>query len=52
MGKTRLARELGALAAGKDCCVLTGQCVELGGRGPAARAAGGRAPHAGQDHAP
>jgi DNA-binding CsgD family transcriptional regulator/tetratricopeptide (TPR) repeat protein len=33
VGKTRLTRELAALAAGQDCCVLTGQCVELGGEG-------------------
>src|SRR6185437_3031169 len=33
VGKTRLARELAALAADADCCVLTGQCVELGGEG-------------------
>ncbi|HVT66475.1 MAG TPA: ATP-binding protein, partial [Trebonia sp.] len=29
VGKTRLTRELAALAAERDCCVLTGQCVEL-----------------------
>ena len=33
VGKTRLTRELAALAADKDCCVLTGQCVEIGGAG-------------------
>jgi DNA-binding CsgD family transcriptional regulator len=33
VGKTRLTRELAALAADQDCCVLTGQCVELGGEG-------------------
>ena len=33
IGKTRLTRELAALADGQDCCVLTGQCVELGGEG-------------------
>jgi DNA-binding CsgD family transcriptional regulator len=33
VGKTRLARELASLAASQDCCVLTGQCVELGGEG-------------------
>jgi DNA-binding CsgD family transcriptional regulator/tetratricopeptide (TPR) repeat protein len=33
VGKTRLARELGARAAGKGFCVLTGQCVELGAEG-------------------
>ncbi len=33
VGKTRLARELAELAAGQGCCVLTGQCVELGGEG-------------------
>jgi DNA-binding CsgD family transcriptional regulator len=33
VGKTRLTRELASLAAGQDCCVLTGQCVELGGEG-------------------
>ncbi|MGH3245893.1 MAG: ATP-binding protein, partial [Trebonia sp.] len=33
VGKTRLTRELAALAASQDCCVLTGQCVELGGEG-------------------
>jgi ATP/maltotriose-dependent transcriptional regulator MalT len=33
VGKTRLARELGARAAGEGFCVLTGQCVELGAEG-------------------
>jgi DNA-binding CsgD family transcriptional regulator len=33
VGKTRLTRELASLAASQDCCVLTGQCVELGGEG-------------------
>ena len=33
IGKTRLARELAALADGHGYCVLTGQCVELGGEG-------------------
>ena len=33
VGKTRLTRELAALAVSQDCCVLTGQCVELGGEG-------------------
>jgi DNA-binding CsgD family transcriptional regulator/tetratricopeptide (TPR) repeat protein len=33
VGKTRLARELTALASAQGCCVLTGQCVELGGEG-------------------
>ncbi|MGH3294481.1 MAG: ATP-binding protein, partial [Trebonia sp.] len=33
VGKTRLTRELTSLAASQDCCVLTGQCVELGGEG-------------------
>jgi DNA-binding CsgD family transcriptional regulator/tetratricopeptide (TPR) repeat protein len=33
VGKTRLARELAGLAAERGCCVLTGQCVELGGEG-------------------
>jgi len=33
IGKTRLTRELASLAASQDCCVLTGQCVELGGEG-------------------
>jgi DNA-binding CsgD family transcriptional regulator/tetratricopeptide (TPR) repeat protein len=33
VGKTRLTRELASLAAGQGCCVLTGQCVELGGEG-------------------
>ena len=33
IGKTRLTRELAALADGQGCCVLTGQCVELGGEG-------------------
>src|ERR1700749_1665896 len=33
VGKPRIARELAALAAGQDWCVLTGQCVELGGEG-------------------
>ena len=33
VGKTRLTRELASLAADQDCCVLTGQCVELGGEG-------------------
>ena len=33
IGKTRLTRELAALADGQGCCVLTGQCVELGGDG-------------------
>src|SRR5215470_16213531 len=33
VGKTRLARELAELADGQGCCVLTGQCVELGGEG-------------------
>jgi DNA-binding CsgD family transcriptional regulator/tetratricopeptide (TPR) repeat protein len=33
IGKTRLTRELASLAASRDCCVLTGQCVELGGEG-------------------
>jgi DNA-binding CsgD family transcriptional regulator/tetratricopeptide (TPR) repeat protein len=33
VGKTRLTRELAAQAASQDCCVLTGQCVELGGEG-------------------
>jgi predicted ATPase len=33
VGKTRLARELGARAAGAGFCVLTGQCVELGAEG-------------------
>ena len=33
VGKTRLTRELASLAARQGCCVLTGQCVELGGEG-------------------
>jgi hypothetical protein len=33
IGKTRPARELAALAGEQDYCVLTGQCVELGGDG-------------------
>src|ERR1700730_9709235 len=33
VGKTRLARGPAMGAAGRDCCVLTGQCVELGGEG-------------------
>ena len=33
IGKTRLTRELAVLADGRGCCVLTGQCVELGGEG-------------------
>jgi DNA-binding CsgD family transcriptional regulator/tetratricopeptide (TPR) repeat protein len=33
VGKTRLARELAERAAEQGCCVLTGQCVELGGEG-------------------
>ena len=33
VGKTRLARELGARAAEAGFCVLTGQCVELGAEG-------------------
>jgi DNA-binding CsgD family transcriptional regulator/tetratricopeptide (TPR) repeat protein len=33
VGKTRLVRELSARAAGEGCCVLTGQCVELGAEG-------------------
>ena len=33
VGKTRLTRELAELAAERGCCVLTGQCVELGGEG-------------------
>src|SRR6201986_333614 len=33
VGQTRAARELASLAASQDCCVLTGQCVELGGEG-------------------
>jgi DNA-binding CsgD family transcriptional regulator/tetratricopeptide (TPR) repeat protein len=33
VGKTRLTRELAQLAAAQGCCVLTGQCVELGGEG-------------------
>jgi DNA-binding CsgD family transcriptional regulator len=33
IGKTRLTRELAALAADRDYCVLTGHCVELGGDG-------------------
>ena len=33
VGKTRLTRELAELAAGQGFCVLTGQCVELGGEG-------------------
>src|SRR5246127_1939917 len=33
VGKTRITRELAELAAGQGCCVLTGQCVELGGEG-------------------
>jgi DNA-binding CsgD family transcriptional regulator len=33
VGKTRLARELSARAAGEGFCVLTGQCVELGAEG-------------------
>jgi DNA-binding CsgD family transcriptional regulator/tetratricopeptide (TPR) repeat protein len=33
VGKTRLTRELAELAADQGCCVLTGQCVELGGEG-------------------
>jgi predicted ATPase len=33
VGKTRLTRELASLADSQDCCVLTGQCVELGGEG-------------------
>jgi DNA-binding CsgD family transcriptional regulator len=33
VGKTRLARELTALASAQGCSVLTGQCVELGGEG-------------------
>ena len=33
VGKTRLTRELAELAAEQGCCVLTGQCVELGGEG-------------------
>jgi len=33
VGKTRLTRELAELAAGQGYCVLTGQCVELGGDG-------------------
>jgi DNA-binding CsgD family transcriptional regulator/tetratricopeptide (TPR) repeat protein len=33
VGKTRLSRELAELAAEQGCCVLTGQCVELGGEG-------------------
>jgi DNA-binding CsgD family transcriptional regulator/tetratricopeptide (TPR) repeat protein len=33
VGKTRLTRELAELAAGQGYCVLSGQCVELGGEG-------------------
>ena len=33
VGKTRLLRELTTLAADQGCCVLTGQCVELGAEG-------------------
>jgi predicted ATPase/DNA-binding CsgD family transcriptional regulator len=33
IGKTRLTRELAGLAARQGFCVLTGQCVELGGEG-------------------
>ena len=33
VGKTRLTRELASVAGDRDCCVLTGQCVELGGEG-------------------
>ncbi|HXT90737.1 MAG TPA: AAA family ATPase, partial [Trebonia sp.] len=33
IGKTRLTRELAVLADDQGCCVLTGQCVELGGEG-------------------
>ena len=33
VGKTRLIRELAELAADQGYCVLTGQCVELGGEG-------------------
>jgi DNA-binding CsgD family transcriptional regulator/tetratricopeptide (TPR) repeat protein len=33
VGKTRLTRELASLADDAECCVLTGQCVELGGEG-------------------
>jgi DNA-binding CsgD family transcriptional regulator/tetratricopeptide (TPR) repeat protein len=33
VGKTRLTRELAEIAAGQGFCVLTGQCVELGGEG-------------------
>ena len=33
VGKTRITRELAELAAEQGCCVLTGQCVELGGEG-------------------
>ncbi len=33
IGKTRLSRELAALAADREYCLLTGHCVELGGEG-------------------
>jgi len=33
VGKTRLTRELAELGAEQGYCVLTGQCVELGGEG-------------------
>jgi predicted ATPase len=33
IGKTRLARELAALAAEQEYSLLTGHCVELGGEG-------------------